>query len=290
MGQRGWGLHRAGALRRHWPWGRLAGGWAGSRGLESRRRAEAWDSKDGAVSRPGRPQSAGPRGPSQECPVSTRPGSTPSPCTGDGHGGRVRACMLRGGGRDAPQREQPQASQQAALPPRRTRTAPELARSPLPLRGGAVSLCPLNSPAATSSPFLSKYGCSPYKRPHPSAPQRRRGALANPAPSSGALPEPPDSPTSNALEKQTCVQGPSGQASPLCPSSRVLLRAQEALDLLEAVGIREREVSSPREAQRPRSSPSWPSLFTQVQPRQTCRVLKMGIQSQLGGRLALVTC
>ena len=60
--------------------------------------------------------------------------------------------------------------------------------------GGAVSLCPLNSPAATSSPFLSKYGCSPYKWPHPSAPQRRREALADPAPSSGALLEPPDSP------------------------------------------------------------------------------------------------
>ena len=105
------------------------------RGQESRRGTEAWDSKDGAVSRPGRPRSAGPRGPSQECPVSTRPGSATSLCTGDGRGGHVHACVLRGGGRDAPQQEQPQAGQQAALPPRRTRTAPELARSPLPLRG-----------------------------------------------------------------------------------------------------------------------------------------------------------
>lgn len=47
---------------------------------------------------PRTPPSAGPRGPSQGCPVSTKPGSTASPCTGEGRGGRVRACVLRGRG------------------------------------------------------------------------------------------------------------------------------------------------------------------------------------------------
>lgn len=164
------------------PGGSLGRGRAGSKALESRSKTEAGGSKVGAASLPGCPGSARPRGHQ----------GRPSPPAREHHapargrwarGPRACGAAAGGAGGDAPQWEQPRAVQQAALPAGRTGASPQ--DSPRAgsrcARPGAVSLCPPNSPAAASSLLCSKYGRGPHKRPHPSAPQRKTGALASPA-------------------------------------------------------------------------------------------------------------
>lgn len=296
MGRQEWGgqgggavLHRARPLAAT-PF--LGGAWAGAR-----QEAKLWNQEGRqkpAVLKSGpRASQDAPEAPGHAAPQG-RP-SPPGPGAPRPRGravGAGAACVRRccgGSGRRAPQWEQPRAVQQAALPAGRTGASPQ--DSPRAgsrcARPGAVSLCPPNSPAAASSLLCSKYGRGPHKRPHPSAPQRKTGALASPAVpqghSSSRLPPHPRPTTLNALEKQTGVHGLRRQESPLCPSSLALLLAQPrpfpgSTRASEAVGIREHEVSWPREAQHPRSSLSWPSLFIQVHPRQACRMLKMVVR------------